>query len=176
MARGSGRSIAGIDLHRILSECRQDLENFGGHRQAAGLTIDRNNIDRFRINFDRAVQKAAAPDSFIPTGRIDCVLEFQDISDPLLIDLEKLQPFGPENSEPVFVAKNVRVVSSRIVGQTHRRMTLSQGSNGGRIIDAVAFHVNPENSAPPGFDQLVFRLKRNRWNGRSSPQIIIEKT
>ena len=174
-ARGSGRSIAGIDLHRILFECRQDLVNFGGHRQAAGLTIDPNNIDRFRINFERAVQQAAAPNSFLPTGRIDCELKFQDICDSLLNDLEQLQPFGPENAEPIFAAKNVKVASSRIVGRTHRRMTLRQAS-AGQVIEAVDFHINPDIPAPAGFEQLVFRLKRNRWNGRCSPQIIIEKT
>lgn len=174
-ARGSGRSIAGIDLHRILLECRQDLENFGGHRQAAGLTIDPNNIDRFRINFNRAVQQAATPNSFLPTGRIDCELKFQDICDSLLNDLEQLQPFGAENSEPIFSAKNIIVTSSRIVGRTHRRMTLRQASEG-QVIEAVDFHIDPDTPAPAGFEQLVFRLKRNRWNGRCSPQIIIEKT
>lgn len=176
-ARGSGRSVAGIDLRRVLSECRQDLATFGGHRQAAGLAIDGSKIDRFRIHFDRAVQQAAAPGSFLPTGRIDCELKFQAICDQLLNDLEQLQPFGPENPEPIFAAKNVKVVSSRIVGRTHRRMALLQASDsGGQVIDAVDFHIDPGVPAPAGFEQLVFRLQRNRWNGRCSPQIILEKT
>jgi single-stranded-DNA-specific exonuclease len=117
------------------------------------------------------------PDDFIPKISIDYELDFDNISDTLIDGLESLKPFGTGNHEPLFMSRNVRVVSSKIVGENHRRMLLKQ-SKGKTSKTISAIHFNVDTSIPfmEKFDRIAFRLRWNRWNREKTAQIIIEET
>ncbi len=176
MGKGSGRSIPGIDLHAGILSCEKDLEYFGGHAMAAGLTIKANNIGVFQQHFEDFVKKMSRPEHFVPTLSVDTELEFDDISDQLTDELESLQPFGEGNPEPLFMAGNVKVSSSKIVGKNHRRMILRQnsGTKSGKVFNAMHFNIDPQIPLKESYDQIIFRLKWNRWNGKKIAQLIIE--
>jgi len=177
IGRGSARSIPGVNLYKGLSACASDIENFGGHSMAAGLKIKAKNIEKFEINFENTVCRMTKLDDFIPKIFIDFVLDFEDISDKLIDELEFLKPFGMGNNEPLFMAGNINVVSSRMVGNNHRRMVLSQGKGRTeKTFNSIHFNVDPDTPLKENFDRIAFRLRWNRWNGRKTAQLVIEET
>jgi single-stranded-DNA-specific exonuclease len=177
IGRGSARSIPGFDLYEGLRACSSDLEDFGGHSMAAGLKMNLKNLERFEENLENTIRKRTQPNDFIPKVRIDCELDFDTVSPRLIDEIESLKPFGTGNDEPLFMARNVKVSSSKIVGQYHRRMRLIQpAGKTGQVLDAIHFNINPAVSHNKNFDRIAFRLRWNRWNGRKTPQIVIEET
>ena len=176
IGKGSARSIPGFNIYKGLVSCSDHLEAFGGHSMAAGVKIKAEHMDIFRENFENAVKQMTSPDSFMQTINIDYELNFDDISDALINELETLKPFGTGNHEPVFMAKNIRVMDSRIVGTNHRRMVLKQSAAGGtgKTINAIHFNVDTGKNLRDNFDQIAFRLRWNHWNGKKTAQIVIE--
>jgi single-stranded-DNA-specific exonuclease len=176
VGRGSARSIPGVNLYDGLCACAGDLESFGGHSMAAGLKIKTEKIDRFELKFENIVGDITKPDDFIPKIFIDYELAFDDISEGLIDEIESLNPFGTGNPEPIFMARNITVVSWEIVGKHHRRMLLKQsGRNTGTMFHAIHFNGITGIPVEQGFDRIAFRLRWNRWNGRKTAQIIIEE-
>jgi single-stranded-DNA-specific exonuclease len=175
LAKGSGRSISGFDLYQGLVRCSDLLERFGGHSMAAGLAIKPQNFDRFKEKFEAAVQDLTPAGIFQHTVSIDCKIRFNMISDTLMDELEKLQPFGIENEEPLFMAENVKVGWSRTVGEHHRRLLLTQPDDPSKIaIQAMHFNADAPSSGKNEFEKIAFKLRWNRYNGSKTPQIIIE--
>ena len=177
IGKGSARSIPEVNLYEGLSACAENIENFGGHPMAAGLKIKTENIDRFKIRFENIVSRMAKPVDFIPKIAIDCRLDFVNISDKLMDELESLKPFGIANHEPLFMTKKVNIVSSKCVGDHHRQMVLEQKI--GKTIktfNAIQFNVDTQIPLKDTFDQIAYRLRWNRWNGRKNAQIVIEET
>ncbi len=173
--KGSARSIPGFNLYDGLSECGHLLENFGGHAMAAGLKIRTNQLARFRDAFDAIVRQKTETDDFTPVLWIDHELNFDDIDAALLDDLESLQPFGQDNPEPLFMARNINVVSSKIVGGAHRKMVLGQsGQYTPKRFAAIQFNSDPKANLPDFFDRIAFRLRWNRWNHAQTVQLVIE--
>jgi len=175
IGKGSARSVEGLNLYDALADCQSFLENFGGHAMAAGLQIREEKIADFQNAFESVIQRTTSPDGLTPAIHIDCELDFISISDDLIDELESLMPYGTGNPEPLFLAKNVKVLNSKIVGQNHRRMILSQASSYARTtIPAIQFNLEADDAQKASFDQIVFRLRWNRWNGKKSAQIVIE--
>jgi single-stranded-DNA-specific exonuclease len=174
IGKGSARSIPEVNLYEGLSACAESIENFGGHPMAAGLKIKTENIDRFKNHFENIVTRMAKPSDFIPKINIDCRLDFVNISNKLIDELESLKPFGIANHEPLFMTKEVHIVSSKRVGNHHRQMVLEQHT--GKTFNAIQFNVDPQIPSKNTFDQIAYRLRWNRWNGRKRAQIIVEET
>jgi single-stranded-DNA-specific exonuclease len=173
--KGSARSVEGLNIYDALAACGPFLESFGGHAMAAGLQIREENIADFQNAFESEIQRRSSPETLVPALQIDSELEFGAISDDLIDELELLMPFGVGNPEPLFLARDVKVVSSKIVGQNHRRMVLSQTSGyATATIPAIHFDVNDDDAKKFHFNQMVFRLHWNRWNGKKSAQIVVE--
>jgi single-stranded-DNA-specific exonuclease len=177
IAKGSGRSIPEIDLYQRLSACKHALENFGGHSMAAGLSLKIENLKLFQQRFEEEVDQWSHPEDLMPKLHIDSELALSEISDRLIDELESLAPFGTGNPEPVFMARNVTVASSKIVGGNHRRMVLRQafGSTGTQV-SAIHFNVESPLLTQESFDQVAFRLRWNRWNGKKTAQLVFEDT
>jgi len=174
-AKGSGRSIASFNLYEGLKVCSKALESFGGHSMAAGLSIKIENINLFKKEFENTVINMSLSEDSLPYIFIDHELGFNDINTNLIDELESLKPFGAGNPEPVFLARNVTVISSEIVGENHRRMLLSQSlGKKDKIYNAIHFNVDPDLDENKYFEEMAFRLRWNRWNGNKSIQLVIE--
>ena len=173
--KGSGRSIPGANLVNLLHECSDALEGHGGHAMAAGLSIKTDNLEKFTQKFNLLVEKRLTEESLLKTINIDCNIQFQDITPVLLDELERLQPYGAGNKEPLFIAREITIVSSTIVGQNHRRLVLKSAS-GNNDSHIMAMHFNTEEieTYPNHFKHLIFKLQWNRWNNSKSIQMIIE--
>ncbi len=175
--KGSARSIPGFDLYDGLTKSSRYLDRFGGHAMAAGLRIQADRIDEFREAFETVVTENTSREDFFPVVTIDRALSFDDITPDLVEALETLQPFGQDNPEPIFMARNVSVAFSKIVGLRHRQLRLKQsGARTGGIFNAIQFNINPEEPPPTFLEQIAFRLHWNIWKGRKNIQLVIEAT
>ena len=175
LGKGSARSIPGLDLYKALEACRHCLEDFGGHSMAAGLTIKAENLIEFQRMFENAVTRMAQPDDLTPRLTIDSEIHFDDISEKLIDEIETLSPFGAENPEPVFMAQNIKVVSSKIVGKNHRKMMLVPDAQpSGNPVPAIRFNAEGHILKETTFSRIAFRLRWNRWNDNRTIQLIIE--
>jgi single-stranded-DNA-specific exonuclease len=177
LAKGSARSIPGFDMFKGLTACSAFLKNFGGHTQAAGLSLAVELIEPFRQHFEKTVAESTVPDDFTPTLTIDCKLNFKDINAALLDELVSLEPYGSGNPEPLFTAENIEVLSASVVGKTHRRMLLGQrGSDTRSRFNAIHFNIDPDKSVSERLKRIAFRLRWNHWKGKKTLQLIIEET
>ena len=177
IGKGSARSIPGINLYKGLSACEDHIETFGGHSMAAGLKIRDENIEGFKTRFEHVVSRMADPLDFIPKITIDCRLDFADISDRFMDELELLKPFGIGNHEPVFMTENVGIASAKQVGGRHCQMVLKQDIGGTeKRFNSIQFNVDKHIINKKYFEKMAYRLRWNRWNGRKNIQIIVEET
>jgi single-stranded-DNA-specific exonuclease len=166
--RGSGRSIRGFNLYEAFKTCQHCLAGFGGHRMAAGLSIKEEHVPLFTEEFERAVRAVTRPEHFIPETRIDTELSFADVSDALLQDLACLEPYGPSNAEPIFLARRVGVVSRRIVGENHLKLYLRQGN---RALSTIGFGMADVAADEGSTLDILFSPEHNEWNGNTSIQL-----
>jgi single-stranded-DNA-specific exonuclease len=174
--KGSARSIPGFNLHEGLLKAASCLESFGGHAAAAGLSIKKENIARFTSLFESIVKENTRPEAFTPIVTIDQEIRFDQISPQLADELEQLQPFGEGNPEPLFSARNIRISYSQMIGGAHRRMRLMQpGTQSSQALHAIQFNVAPTHTDTEHLDQIAFRLRWNRWNGKKTLQLLIEE-
>ncbi len=174
---GSCRSIASIDIHSILSKHTQLLEKFGGHSMAAGVTIKKDNIEKFARNIENYMDINFAPEDFKKSFKIDFAISLHEITFELAKEISMLRPFGTDNPEPVFSCENVKVVSSMIIGTNHRKMILldanKKNDNDKNGIEALQFNIQNTEDLPLFYKKIVFKIKENKFK-RSSSQIIIE--
>ena len=123
---GSARSVAGFDVHDALEACAPLLEQFGGHRAAAGLTLREENVPAFQAQFEQVVAERLTDTQLVRPIDIDAELLLSDITEELCAELAQLAPFGPGNPQPVFATRGVRALpnSARPVGQGHLKLRL----------------------------------------------------
>jgi single-stranded-DNA-specific exonuclease len=175
IGKGSARSIPGLDLFNALQNCQDCLESFGGHSMAAGLSIKTKKLEEFQHAFEEAVAQMTQPDDWIPKMTIDAEVNFSDISDNLINEIGALSPFGSGNPEPVFMAQNVKVVSSKMVGKNHRKMVLTQDvGRGQKTFQAIRFNAEGRMQTETVFGQIAYRLRWNRWNDKKTIQLVME--
>lgn len=139
IARGSVRSCGGVDVRAALAECAALLERFGGHREAAGLTITLDNVDAFVDAFDAAVavQRAEVP-AREDEEVVDSELRLSDIGVELCDSIRRAGPFGMGFEPPRFIARGCEVVGTKVLKEKHLALTLAQD---GHKADAIAFHM-----------------------------------
>ena len=167
--RGSGRSIAGFDLHAALHRVGHHLEKYGGHTMAAGLTIRRDRYEAFRIAFLGVAGELLDPDDLVPAQRVDLELPLRLVSDDLEKLIRYLEPCGPGNPAPVFGVRGARAVGAKRVGSNHLRFLLDDESG---VLPAIAFQwadAIPDHWLAERLD-VAFRLERDEWQGRTTLQ------
>lgn len=108
-ATGSARSVDGFDVHAAIHECKDLLDQFGGHMYAAGLTMPLENIEAFQARFEEVVASRILPDQLIPKVEIDSDIPLEELTFKTLSIMDQMEPFGPQNLSPVFGTKNVTV-------------------------------------------------------------------
>lgn len=172
-AAGSARSVPGFNLYEALHACKEYLLGYGGHFAAAGMTLETGKIEAFRNKFEEIVSTTIAPELLIPEIVIDAEISFEDIQWPMYNIICQMEPFGPENLRPVFLAKKVMDTGySKIVKEEHIRFSLRQGNHvftGIGFGMANKFHLL-ESKKPLDF---VFTLNENEWNGEKTLQLRI---
>ena len=169
VGKGSGRSIAGFDLHAALDRCAPHLLRYGGHRRAAGITVARDRLDGFRAAFNAAVRERLSAADLVTRRRIDSVVRLDELSFDLERLLRHLEPCGAGNPTPVFGVTGVAVREARPVGGNHLRLLLEDAV--GRI-PAIGFdwadRVDPAWWQAPV--DVAFQLQQNEWRGDVSLQ------
>ena len=170
--KGSGRSISGFNLYQALENCQEHLIRFGGHKYAAGLTINASKVSVFRECLNRIATERINPELMIPSLKIDIRIGLEEIGEPLLAALGELAPFGPQNMRPVMMATNLEVVGyPRVVGKNHLKFKVRQND---RALDVIAFNQGSRlgdlQVGKPTLS-LAFVLEENRWQGRRSLQL-----
>lgn len=177
MMKGSARSRPGIDLYEHLSACSGYLENFGGHAMAAGLSARPGQFQDFCTQFAGRIRDCCPESAFAAQLPVDCEISFDAVTETLADELAGLEPFGEKNPEPLFAAKDVEVVFSKIIGGRHLRLMLRQPeSRAKKTLPAVWFNIDPQQPLPRGLDWIAFRIRWNHYNGKKDLQLIIEET
>jgi single-stranded-DNA-specific exonuclease len=168
---GSARSVEGFNLYEAIHACREFLLSYGGHFAAAGLTLLPENLEPFKKRFDEVVQASIEPASLVPEIKIDAVIRFDEINTGLYKIIQQMEPFGPENLRPVFLAQAVVDTGhSKVVKEAHLRVVLKQGNItyagiGFGMADKYALLANKQPV------DIVFTIDENDWQGEKSLQL-----
>lgn len=172
VARGSARSIPAFNVAQALHECREHLRRYGGHRLAAGLSVDVENLNAFREAFCRLAEGSIADADMAPTLQIDCELTVPEMTTELAEEIARLEPFGPGNPEPILCARDLQVYSCRLVGPTGAHLKLAVG-DGERAIDAIGFDLShlADTVHAHGAIHACFTPQINEWNNARSVQL-----
>ena len=180
-ATGSGRSITGVDLGACVIAARQAgiITDGGGHKMAAGFSLDHDRLDDFNAFLSERISKQIEEEGIVPTINIDGAVSVEGATMELVEVLQKLAPFGTGNAEPRFAFSNVRIAKSDVVGVNHVRCFLT-GLDSKKQLAAIAFNcVDTELGRAllrhKGLPlHIVGRLRENIWQGRSSVQLLID--
>ncbi|MDH6303872.1 single-stranded-DNA-specific exonuclease [Parabacteroides sp. PF5-5] len=174
---GSARSITGFDIYKAIENCRDLLENFGGHTYAAGLSMREENLEEFTKRFLEQASGVIDPEQMTPQIDIDAVLEMKDITSKLSKELNKMSPFGPENQKPVFCSLAVRDYgTSKLVGKDSDHIKLELIDDNSKIpVHAIAFgmsqHFDYIKSMKPF--NICYTIEENAYNTKA-PQLLIK--
>lgn len=171
---GSARSIPGVDIHKAMSACRDLFVRFGGHAQAAGLTIEAKNVPEFKRRLSQAIDEQSAPEAFIPTEEYDLELELSEVTEELVEAFSSMQPTGFGNPAPVFCLRGVHTTDVRPIGKdgAHLRMRLAQGSE---MRSAIGFRMGERARSMPEIIDAVVGLSINQWQDKRSVQCEIKQ-
>ncbi len=138
VARGSGRSVPEVNLIEALRTCTPLLGEFGGHAQAAGLSLPADRLEAFRDRFEEAVRIQVQPEDLVPTLELDAELSLSELDRRLVEELRALEPFGPGNPRPLFAVRGLRVVDLRPIGNDGNHLLLRL-TDGRHRVEAVGF-------------------------------------
>lgn len=168
---GSARSVAGFNLYEAIHACREHLLGYGGHFAAAGMTLLPQNVTAFAAAFEKAVSTLITDELLIPEIIIDAEIAFTDITPSFYNILTQMEPFGPENMRPVFLAKKVMDTGfSKIVKEQHIRFVLRQNNI---TLTGIGFNMADKFAVLQQQEpvDIVFTLDENVWNGETSLQL-----
>jgi len=170
IGKGSGRSVPAMDLHGALGECSDLLLRYGGHRAAAGVTIQRDRVEEFARRFNEVAASVLSPDDLIPEVKIDLEVAIERADDDLERMLRHFEPFGVGNPTPVLVARGVSLASApKVVGRDGLKLRLSTGAGSLEAIGwGMADRIAEFDVARPV--DVAFRLERDEYKGMSRLQ------
>ncbi|OKL38384.1 single-stranded-DNA-specific exonuclease RecJ [Domibacillus mangrovi] len=174
IAKGSARSIKGFDLFQSLSACRDILPHFGGHPMAAGMTLSIDDVDELRSRMVKMAKETLTEEDFIPIVNVDAEADIVDVSVQSIEELQKLAPFGMNNSRPLFFIKDVKLATMKKIGanQTHLKVALERE---GQTIDGVGFGMGEyaDQIAKTSDVSVIGELSINEWNNMRRPQLML---
>lgn len=172
---GSARSVSGFDLYRAIEQCSDLLEKFGGHKYAAGLTLDPINLPAFEQRFEEVVAATITDEMLTPVVEIDLLVSFDMITPKFFNILKQMAPFGPENQRPVFESRNVRVLNS-LSSFKDRHIRFLATQDGETFFQAVGFDlVEYYDSLAGGLPfNMAYTVEENTFNGTTSIQLRVK--
>jgi single-stranded-DNA-specific exonuclease len=175
IAKGSARSIAGFPLSKVLDRCKDLVLEYGGHDMAAGLSIEKDNIDFLKKRLNCIAEQIHLSSGHQPTFFIDCEIMLESIDIKLAEEIEFLGPFGPNNSEPLFVSWQVNLQDLRSVGKNgyHLKLFLQDG---GKRLEAIGFNLLRDGIEISGKEEVavVYTINKNYWQGQERVQLVVK--
>ena len=172
--KGSARSIPGFHLCEALNKCEDLLIQYGGHKYAAGLSIEAKNVEEFRKKFIEVSNSELSDDDIQPKLKIDMEIELSEVTDHFMELLEKFAPFGPQNMRPVFLTRNCEIVGRpSVVGNNHLRLRVRKGTT---VIDVIGFGFGDMLSqiSTGSLIDAVYTLEYNTYNNVTRVQMRIK--
>ncbi len=170
--KGSARSIPGFDLFGALAKCRCHLTSFGGHKYAAGLSVEKTQLPEFRGALLEAVGEMLDQEDLIPKLEIDDEITLNQIDTKLINILKRFGPFGPQNTRPIMMSREVEVVGNpAVVGRNHIRFKARQK---GSVFDCIGYNLGHLiYRLTPGESNLdmAYVIEENEWRGRTDIQL-----
>ena len=172
---GSARSLSGFDVYNAIDACSDLLEQFGGHKYAAGLTLKKENLEAFIQRFEKVVSQTISSEMLTPKISIDLEMSIDDINKKTHRIIEQMAPFGPANSRPVFMAKGlIDNGTGRLIGQekNHLKLAITDSENS-KTLDGIGFGMSNHLSLIENkqiFD-ICFVMDLNEWNGITNLQL-----
>ncbi len=172
--KGSGRSITGFNLHEALEHCARHLVRFGGHRYAAGLVVEPDKLS----GFEQALLEYAErmpEEVYQPSLQVEAVAGLDQIDDALLAALDRFEPFGPDNPEPLLASLGLEVVGyPRRVGKDHLKFRVRSGT---RVLEAIAWGRSSDllhlRVGEKNHLDICYTVNRHKYSGRNSIQLTI---
>lgn len=178
MATGSARSVKDFDVYTAIENCSHLLEQFGGHKFAAGLSLKKENVKAFTEAFENEVSRTITEDMLMPVVEVDLEIKLDDINDKLIRILNQFAPHGPHNMTPVFCTRGVLDTGySKVVGTNHLKLEVYQPGTKLTKIEAIAFNKGDylnflKRNIPV---DIVYKIKVNEFRGNVSIQLIVEE-
>lgn len=171
---GSARSVNGFDIYTALENCSEHLIQFGGHKYAAGLTMEPDQLDNFKNAFEESVSSLIEEKQKTPIIDIDLEMELEDIDFKMFGILKQMGPFGPQNMQPVFCSRNVFLKKeARVLKEKHLKLFISQAGTTNNF-DVIGFglgHFHNQLDAP--FD-IVYTIEENHYMGQTTLQLMLK--
>ncbi|MGD8687882.1 MAG: single-stranded-DNA-specific exonuclease RecJ [Syntrophobacterales bacterium] len=165
---GSGRSFGSFDLYQALYSCRDHLVRFGGHKQAAGLGLRKELLTEFRTAFESIVEEQMDQEDIRRTMKVDAMVHLDEITPELMTYIERMQPYGVDNPEPVFCCRGFQVENLQILKGCHLQLRLKQGKT---RFTAIGFNFIESDHPPPVPESLLFSPRWNHWQGENRIQL-----
>lgn len=174
LAKGSARSIAGFDLFKNLSHCRDILPHFGGHAMAAGMTLNIADVEKLRFRINKLANEQLTVEDFIPLTELDGEICVKDVDLRVIEELQMLAPFGVSNPKPKILLKPALVSQIRKIGATENHLKVILKGEGA-LLDGVGFGLGHlfEEISPFSKMSAIGELSINEWNNNRKPQIFI---
>ncbi|HJO37679.1 MAG TPA: single-stranded-DNA-specific exonuclease RecJ [Vicinamibacterales bacterium] len=173
-AHGSGRSIPGFDLLSALKHCADVFLRYGGHRQAAGVTLDATRVSELRSRLNAYADERLGPEELTPRLHVDAPLALSDITSDVVQGLRRLEPFGSGNPRPIFQASGLTVVEGpKVLKQRHLTMSVKQA---GRVVRAVAWRAAERKAfveAQAGALDVAYSLMENHFRGETRIELSV---
>ncbi len=166
---GSARSIEGFNLYEAIYSCREHLTAYGGHFAAAGLSLLPEKLSDFAQAFEDAVSSTITEDALIPKLKINAEINLEQITPEFYNIIKQMEPFGPENMRPVFIAKNIQDNGySKVAKEQHIKFVVT---NEKATVTGIGFNMSEKFSLLRNPVDIVFTLDENVWNGTTSIQL-----
>ena len=178
MATGSARSVKDFDVYTAIENCSHLLDQFGGHKFAAGLSLKTENVKAFTEAFENEVSRSIKPEMLIPSIEIDLEIALDDINDKLIRILNQFAPHGPHNMTPTFCSRGVIDTGfAKVVGTNHLKLEVYQPNTQLTKIEAIAFNKGDflnfcKRNIPI---DIAYKIKVNEFRGVTTIQLLIEE-
>jgi len=172
----SARSVKGFDVYEALQECSEFIEQFGGHKYAAGLTLLPENYINFKNKFEEVVERTIDKKLLTPEISVDAEIDLSEITPKFFRIIQQMAPFGPLNMKPTFKSTCVRDNGyGKQVGadKTHLKLNVFQGDNK-KTYNAIGFNLGDKMDFVQNDFDIVFALDENEWNGHKTVQLLLK--
>lgn len=175
LGRGSARANGGFDMVKAFRGCQEHLVKFGGHRSAAGMTIDMENLDRFSASFEQAAREQLGDGDIISELEVDVIASLSELDPVLLNAIARLEPLGHHNPAPVFCTLGVEALgaSARILKDQHLKVSFRQGDT---VVPAIGFNMAERfyTEDLTGLVDIAYTPQFNVWRGETTIQLLLK--